>query len=173
MGTYRQLSKYAKKYKRQQGAKCLRHKKERFFPWRLASGHCESVPERRKDVDSIRMTFTCFFLKDTETDGKDSVSQIIWVKYQKTMWWNCKFCSKFTISILDFWAFMCYKLIWRWRGLNIVTADYKHKQVSCGVLHRIIFACLSARQHSRQVTGSRTCPFLRPKTGKIFADERR
>ena len=29
------------------------------------------------------MTFTCFFLKDTETDGKDSVSQIIWVKYQK------------------------------------------------------------------------------------------
>ena len=24
-------------------------------------------------MDSIRMTFTCFFLKDTETDGKDSV----------------------------------------------------------------------------------------------------
>ena len=71
-------------------------------------------------------------------------SQIIWVKYQKTMWWNYKFWAKFTISILDFWAFMCYKLIWRWRGLNIVTADYKHKQVLCGVFapHNI---CLPER----------------------------
>ena len=60
-------------------------KKSDFSHDGLPSGHCESVPERRKDVDSIRMTFTCFFLKDTETDGKDSVSQIIWVKYQKTM----------------------------------------------------------------------------------------
>lgn len=37
----------------------------------------------------------------------------------------------------------------------------------------LLLLCAVFPQHSRQVTGSRTCPFLRPKTGKIFADERR